>query len=363
MTRRGKKPDGGLVARFLTPFLVAVALLPPLIALLLVPSFHRIAVRHREMMLRGLVDTVHGVMKYQNSLAEKGVISQKEARRRVIAIVRGLRYGPRKRDYFWIVDTQGVVVEHPYRMDLEGKSNIDMTDAEGKKFILDFIQTATRDGDGIVRYKWQWYDDPNRLEKKIAAVKLFAPWGWIVGTGAYLDDIDAEASILTWRALAAGAIAFLVLAALSFNILRQAKTIKRERREAFAKLSATEEKLRMLIESIPDMILRMRRDGVVLDFKDPLNFKPFFEPGEVLHNKITDVWPAEAAAKTMETIEKAFDSGKPESIVFKTQKAPNIPSEKVSIEVQVVVGNDGEVLAVFRDVTEITAAKPSRRRK
>jgi PAS domain S-box-containing protein len=357
--RGRKETQRGIVARFLAPFLLVVALLPPLIAVLLVPSFHKIAVKHRETMLRDLVDTVWEVADYHKKLADKGEISEKEAQRRVLSIVRKLRYGSENRDYFWIIDTQGVTLAHPYRHDLEGCPGIDMADADGKKFLVEFIKTATSDGIGTVKYKWQWYGDPKRVEKKIAAVRYFASWGWVIGTGAYVDDIDSEMSALARRALIAGSIVFIVLVGLSVSILGQARAIERERRSAFLKLASTEEKLRMLLESIPDMIIRIRSDGVVLDFKDPLDFKPFFNPGEVLHNKIEDVWPEEAAEKTMETLKKAFESGKPESVVFK------VPSGKrgvrgVAIEAQFVAGADDEALAVFRDVTKRASSKSKR---
>ena len=49
-----------------------------------------------------------------------------------------------------------------------------------------------RQGEGYVEYVWQWKDDPQRLEPKESYVKGFAPWGWVIGTGIYIDDVKAR---------------------------------------------------------------------------------------------------------------------------------------------------------------------------
>ncbi len=339
----------GILRRFFAPALIAVACLPLVLALILARSSRDTAFRNRETMLRSLVDTAWNVIDYQAALAGKGLVSEKEAKRRALENIRRMRYGRDGRSYFWVVDKNGVVLAHPYRPDLEGKESLGLTDAGGKEFLLDFVKVATQKGSGFVRYKWQWNDDPNRLERKIASVKFFPSWGWIVGTGAYVNDIEDDARSLSWKIIALGGGAFLFLLGLALRSLKQYRRLERERCVDYEKLSKAETKVRELLDSIPDMILRIERDGRVVDYKEPLNFEPFFDPGEVLHNKIADVWPEDIADKTMTTLGRAFESGKAETVTF--QSSLGAGEERMTVEAIFVASENGEALAVFRDVS------------
>ena len=52
---------------------------------------------------------------------------------------------------------------------------------------------------GYIDYVWQWKDDPLRLEPKESYVKGFTPWGWVIGTGIYIDDVNAEIARIEQR--------------------------------------------------------------------------------------------------------------------------------------------------------------------
>ena len=344
-----KDVQSGILRRFLAPALLAVACLPLVLALILANSFREIAFKHREKMLQNLVDTTWDMLDYQASLAAKGTVSEKEVKRRALENIRRIRYGKDRRSYFWVIDKNGVVLAHPYRPDLEGANGLDLVDADGKKIILDFIKVATQKGRGFVRYKWQWNDDPNRIERKIAAVRFFAPWGWVIGTGAYVNDIEEEALSISWKIIAFGGGVFLFLLGLSIRSFRQARRFERERRSDFEKLSKTEAKIRALVDSIPDMILRVKRDGRVVDYKEPLNFVPFFDPGEMLNNKIAEVWPEDIADKAMEALGKSFESGCAETITFRASM--RTVDGGMMVEGVFVASENDEALAVFREVT------------
>ena len=103
-----------------------------------------------------------------------------------------LRYGKEGKDYFWIQDMQPRMVMHPYRSDLNGKDVSEFTDPRGVAIFVEFARQVERAGEGYLNYVWQWKDDPTRLEPKESFVKGFSPWGWVIGTGIYTDDVRAE---------------------------------------------------------------------------------------------------------------------------------------------------------------------------
>jgi signal transduction histidine kinase len=84
------------------------------------------------------------------------------------------------------------MIMHPYRSDLNGQELLTFTDPRGVHIFVEFAALVQREGEGYINYVWQWKDDPQRLEPKESYVKGFAAWGWIIGTGLYIDDVNQE---------------------------------------------------------------------------------------------------------------------------------------------------------------------------
>ncbi len=103
--------------------------------------------------------------------------------------VASLRYGEEGKDYFFILGNDLKTVMHPIKPALNGQDMSNFKDPDGKKLFAEMAQVSEREGQGFVDYKWAkpGHDEPVR---KLSYVQLFKPWGWIVGTGVYLDDID-----------------------------------------------------------------------------------------------------------------------------------------------------------------------------
>ncbi|EPR44098.1 methyl-accepting chemotaxis sensory transducer with Cache sensor [Desulfovibrio sp. X2] len=94
-------------------------------------------------------------------------------------------------NYFFVTDLEPRMVMHPLSPELDGKSLKDFKDKKGDLLFVEMAKKAAEDGSGYVEYLWgkpgQDGDFP-----KLSFVKLFKPWGWVIGTGVYVDDIDAQ---------------------------------------------------------------------------------------------------------------------------------------------------------------------------
>ena len=104
-----------------------------------------------------------------------------------LKMVKVVRYGPEGKDYFWVNDTQPRMVMHPYKPELDGKDLSASADPNGKKLFVEMVKVCQRDGAGFVTYYWPKYGSDQPVPK-ISYVKLYEPWGWIVGTGVFLDE-------------------------------------------------------------------------------------------------------------------------------------------------------------------------------
>ncbi|MCP5158129.1 MAG: cache domain-containing protein [Gammaproteobacteria bacterium] len=150
----------------------------------------------REQELRHLAETALGVMERFHSLAATGTLSEEEAQKTAAAIIKTLRY--EKQEYFWIHSMDLHMIMHPIKPELDGKQLSDLKDPTGKLFFKEMTDVVQQAGSGFVHYMWP---KPNMTEPvpKLSYVKGFAPWGWIIGTGVYIDDIETAFWHDAWR--------------------------------------------------------------------------------------------------------------------------------------------------------------------
>ncbi|MFH1983147.1 MAG: cache domain-containing protein [Pseudomonadota bacterium] len=113
--------------------------------------------------------------------------------------LRPMRFN-RGRGYFFIVDLEGTIQLRGDRPELEGKNLLSVQGGPEARVIQDMIALCRQQGEGFYRYDWSKPDIEGGAFPKIAFVKLFAPYGWIIGTGAYLDDFEAtiKAEVLSY---------------------------------------------------------------------------------------------------------------------------------------------------------------------
>lgn len=160
------------------------------------------------------VESVWGVADHFVKLEAAGEMSGPEARKAVIETLRHARF--EGENYFWINDLSATIVMHPIKPELEGRDGSDMRDPDGKALFQDFNRVAKNTGEGFVEYKWP---KPGQGEsvQKISFVKLLPEWGYVIGAGLYIDDIETEMGRIrmgVWAAFAVVGIITLVLSAL-----------------------------------------------------------------------------------------------------------------------------------------------------
>jgi methyl-accepting chemotaxis protein len=132
----------------------------------------------------------------------KDKLSENDLKKYLIDIVKNARYG--KSGYFWINDMHPSIVMHPIKPSLDGKDVSDFKDPNGKKLFVEFVNVCKNNEDGFVDYLWPkpGFDKP---QEKVSYLFKFAPYNWVIGTGAYIDDVtesikkDALASIAKMR--------------------------------------------------------------------------------------------------------------------------------------------------------------------
>jgi methyl-accepting chemotaxis protein len=89
---------------------------------------------------------------------------------------------------------------------LEGQPLAEKKDPNGVHIFLEMVKVARAAGAGRVEYMWP-KGDGGPPARKINYVKLYEPWGWVIGTGMYVDDVESELRTIAFVFLGVGALA------------------------------------------------------------------------------------------------------------------------------------------------------------
>ena len=157
-----------------------------------VPTMKKSLIEQKKIKLENVVDTGISLLTKLNKDVENGDMTIDDAQSTAIALIKDIRYGDEGKDYLWINDFRPYMIMHPFRTDLDGKDVSDYADPTGKRLFIEMAQVCAMSGGGFVNYIWQWKDNAQKIVPKISYVKSFKPWKWIVGTGIYIEDVNAE---------------------------------------------------------------------------------------------------------------------------------------------------------------------------
>jgi methyl-accepting chemotaxis protein len=170
---------------------------------------------------RHAVETAWSVLDHLHGLALAGAITDEQARRMAIAATRALKY--EQKEYFWLNDMRPTMIMHPTKPELDGKDLSSVKDPTGQFIFQTMVKTVRESGAGFVGYLWP---KPGATEPmpKISYVKAYAPWGWVVGSGIYVDEVDAAFRVALIRAAGELAIVGLLLVVSIWGISRSITT-------------------------------------------------------------------------------------------------------------------------------------------
>lgn len=133
-----------------------------------------------------LTEVATDVIKYFYQQSQQGTFTEQEAQSYALASLSSMHYD--KKEYFWVNTLDYIMLSHP-KTKLIGQNIQNISDPNGVHLFVDMVRVANTQGEGFVAYQWDKPEGTAPIDK-ISYVKLFKPWGWIVGTGIYLDDVD-----------------------------------------------------------------------------------------------------------------------------------------------------------------------------
>ncbi len=285
--------------RIVLPSLCTLLLFISAIFFILLPQLEESFLNRKKEMIRELTQTVWSLLESYHDRELSGELSKNEAQNRAILRIGRLRYGPEKKDYFWINDMTPRMIMHPYRSDLVGKDVSTFKDSNGKFLFIEFVQVVRNHGEGYVHYMWQWKDDPKKIVPKVSYIKEFKPWGWIVGTGIYIDDVHAELADIRNKVIIISAVILVLVSLLALYSIHKNIKADRERYHIFLEreflmksLEESKERFRNLLETTSDWIWETDQSGRYTYSSPQVKNLLGYDQSEILNKTLVQFSPA-----------------------------------------------------------------------
>ncbi len=253
------------------------------------------------------VQTAYGVMEHYYDLYQKGHLSKDEAQKQALATIASMRN--EKTKYFWVQNDKlpyPTMIMHPMKPQLNGKSvddpkfntanlilSPDLKQKEklsNENFWAAGVKVVQKYGEGFVRYKFPMPKANGGMTRKaypkVSYFKIFKPWGWIIGSGAYLNEVYASLKekllkiilILTGLCLPFLIIFLLLIRSISSSVFRTVSSIssimaEKDLSKDLSKISNLKElqelaqSVSSLLETLKGIFIKIKRNSKVLSLE------------------------------------------------------------------------------------------------
>jgi len=212
--------------RSLSSKVLALSLLPVALFILffgayVLPTLHGSVMRAKQQGVKQVVDLAMTMLEAQEAKVRAGGQPLEATQARSREVIGSLRYDGT--NYLWIQAPGPVMIAHPIRPEWDGKPTDSIGDPALVKLFRDLERVALAPEGGIHTYE---FSKPGHtgLYPKISYVRTFAPWGWTVGTGVYVDDVDREvrgiAAVMLGGILAVSVLVYLLARTMARRMAR-----------------------------------------------------------------------------------------------------------------------------------------------
>lgn len=198
MDAANKIKDKGLARKLTTAVVGAIVLLSAGLVIIAAVVFTDIKATMKEVLYDVTLDSYKSVISSEvqsaisitenyYELAQSGGLSEAEAQKKAMEVIRSIRYGDDNSGYLWIDGTDYTLLMHPILPDQEGNNRYELTDQNDVKIIQEIMKVAKEGG-----YNEFYFtkSDGVTVAPKVAYSKEFQPWNWVITTGVYSDDIQ-----------------------------------------------------------------------------------------------------------------------------------------------------------------------------
>lgn len=142
--------------------------------------------------IKSQVQSTMTILQNEYNKYQAGEKTEEEAQYDAKEMIRVMRYRDDQSGYFWIDDTDYTLIMHPILVENEGANRYELQDQNGVMIIQEIMKVCQSSEKGGFNEFYFTKADGVTVAPKIAYSQIFEPWGWVVSTGNYVDDMNME---------------------------------------------------------------------------------------------------------------------------------------------------------------------------
>jgi len=211
--------DWKILSKILSISIATVVLLILGVLFYVLPYMEKNLMNEKITATKGVVDVAYAVLESNFNDVKQGKRTQAQAQADALKEISELRY--HGNEYFWVNDMDTKVLAH-IKPEMIGKLQNETKDPNGKRLYVEFVNVCRDKGEGVVDYLWA-KPGSNVPVPKVSYVKLMKDWGWVVGSGIYVDDVKAQVAKMRWQILGGTLLLSLVVFVFAWLVARRIK--------------------------------------------------------------------------------------------------------------------------------------------
>jgi methyl-accepting chemotaxis protein len=170
-----------------------------IVTFFIIPVIQKEMIQERETALENVVDTVFSLIKDYEKRVGLGKMTREQAKSEAKNHIRAIRYGDDSQEYLFVLQEKDTsMVIHPMQPELNGESMAQTKDAKGIFLFREMVTLARENSGGFLTYYWP-KPGSNEPVPKLSHVKAYKSWGWVLGSGIYMDDVMAAVNNVKWN--------------------------------------------------------------------------------------------------------------------------------------------------------------------
>ena len=209
-----------ILSKILSISVITIIMLILGVTLYVIPYMERHLLDEKIAATKGVVEVASSMVASHQEDVKNGKLTVEDAKKLALEEIHDLRY--HGNEYFWVNDLEPRVLMHGVNADLIGKNVSDVKDPNGKQLFVEMVKVAREKEAGIVEYQWVKPGAAKPVDK-ISYVKLNKEWGWVVGSGIYVDDVKAEVANMRLQILGGTLLLAIAIFGFAWAVARRIK--------------------------------------------------------------------------------------------------------------------------------------------
>ena len=212
--------DWKILTKILSISVATIALMVLGVMLYVLPFMQKKLMDEKMQATKSVVEVAHAILQSNLAAVGAGVKTLEQGQTDALKQISELRY--QGSEYFWVNDLETKILMHPIRPEMVGKTQNETKDPNGKKLFVEFVNVSKEKGEGVVDYMWA-KPGLSQPVPKVSYVKLMKEWGWVIGSGIYVDDVKADMDRMKWQIMGGTLTLSLVIFTCAWIVARRIK--------------------------------------------------------------------------------------------------------------------------------------------